>query len=169
MDYETVTGQNGVLRALLKAKRDGLARFVGISGHCRPARFVRILNEFDIDVMMTAVNFVDHHIYNFEEDVWPVAKAKNVGLAAMKVFGGPHGKAMESMMPDEHRVASVRYALGLPGAAIAVLGMNNMQQLHENVKLVQVYKPLTEQEQARLAEIGRGLAKEWGARFGKVE
>jgi predicted aldo/keto reductase-like oxidoreductase len=169
MDYETVTGQNGVLRALLKAKRDGLARFVGISGHCRPGRFVRILNEFDIDVMMTAVNFVDRHIYNFEDKVWPVAKAKNVGLAAMKVFGGPHGAAMRGMMPEEHLPVSVRYALGLPGAAIAVLGMNSREQLRQNVKLTQEYKPLTERERAKIDLIGPVLAREWGARFGKVE
>jgi len=101
--------------------------------------------------------------------VWPYAREKNVGLAAMKVFGGPHGKAMSSFMPAQHIPLSVRYALGLPGAAIAVLGMNSRQQLHENIKLVQSYKPLTAQEQATLAKIGPVLAKEWGARFGKIE
>ena len=169
MDFETVTGKDGVLQALLKAKREGLTRFVGISGHCRPARFIKILAEFDIDVMMTAVNFVDRHIYNFEETVWPYARERNVGLAAMKVFGGPTGKAMNSTMPGEHLQMAVRYALDLPGAAIAVLGINNRQQLHQNIELAKAYKPLTEQERATLNEIGKTLAQKWGARFGKVE
>jgi hypothetical protein len=168
MDLETVTGENGVLRALLKAKRDGLARFVGISGHCRPARFVKILEAFDIDVMMTAVNFVDRHIYNFEETVWPLAREKNVGLAAMKVFGGPSGKEMNSTMPHEDLQFALRYALDLPGAAIAVLGMNSPQQLQQNIELAQSFKPLTTEEKAKLDELGSELAKTWGARFGKV-
>jgi len=168
MDYETVAGQDGVLRALLKAKREGLARFVGISGHSRPARFVRILNEFDIDVMMTAVNFVDRLIYNFEEEVWPLGREKKVGLVAMKVFGGPTGKQQHSQMPAEHIPLALRYALGLPGASLAVLGIASRQQLHDNIKMVKEYKPLTREELARLEEMAPAMAKKWGARFGKV-
>jgi hypothetical protein len=33
-------------------------RFIGVSGHNRPARFLRVLREFEIQVMMTAVSFV---------------------------------------------------------------------------------------------------------------
>jgi predicted aldo/keto reductase-like oxidoreductase len=153
---------------LLKAKREGLTRFVGISGHCRPGRFVRILNEFDIDVMMNAVNFVDRHTYNFEQQVWPIAKHQNVGLVAMKVFGGPEGKAMSSKMPVQYIPQAVRYALSLPGAAAAVLGMSSREELHQNVGLARDYKPLTAEEQAGLDKIGTEMAKEWGARFGPI-
>jgi len=169
MDLETVTGKDGVLQALLKAKQEGLVRFVGISGHSRPARFIKILNDFDIDVMMTAVNFVDRHVYNFEETVWPLAKEKNVGLVAMKVFGGPEGKTLSSKMTAEHIPLAVRYALGLPGAAMAVLGMASRAELHQNIALARAYQPLTTEEQATLKTIGTALAKEWGPRFGAVQ
>ena len=44
---------------LQRAKKEGLVRFICISGDDRPARFVRILQSFEIDVMMCAVNIVN--------------------------------------------------------------------------------------------------------------
>ncbi|HEY8504983.1 MAG TPA: aldo/keto reductase, partial [Gemmataceae bacterium] len=82
MDLKTVMGPTGVMKALEKARADGLCRFVGISGHNKPAKFLEVLKEFDVQVMMNAVSFVSRHIYNFEEKVWPVAREKNVGLVA---------------------------------------------------------------------------------------
>jgi uncharacterized protein len=73
---------------LEKARNDGLTRFLGVSGHNRPWRFLKALEEWDFDVMMNAVSVVSRHIYNFENQVWPVAAAKGLGLLAMKVFGG---------------------------------------------------------------------------------
>ena len=58
------------------------ARFVGVSGHNRPGRFLQALEEWDPDVMMTAVSLVSRHIYDFEGKVWPKAAKKGVGLVA---------------------------------------------------------------------------------------
>jgi len=70
LDLRTMLGKNGIYPALLKAKRDGLIRYIGVSGHSRPARFLTLLREADLDVMMCAVNFVDRHTYDFENGVW---------------------------------------------------------------------------------------------------
>src|SRR5690606_35250515 len=88
MDPAVVFGENGVYQTVMKAKEEGLTRFVGVSGHCRPQRFVDALKEFSFDVVMTAANFVDVHTYNFEETVWPLAQEKGAALVAMKVLGG---------------------------------------------------------------------------------
>jgi predicted aldo/keto reductase-like oxidoreductase len=117
MDLRTALSKNGVLAALQKAKRDGLCRFIGISGHSRPAKFVRALQDFDIDVMMCAVNFADRHTYKFEQNIFPIAARKNVGLVAMKVYGGADWRSQAQsnrMMPDEYLRQAFRYALSLP-------------------------------------------------------
>ena len=88
MDPNIVFGKHGTYAALLKAKSIGLTRFVGLSGHSRPQRFLHALRQFEIDVLLNAVNFVDRHTYNFEEQVWPAAVQANIGLIAMKVYGG---------------------------------------------------------------------------------
>ncbi|MCI0492475.1 MAG: aldo/keto reductase [Planctomycetes bacterium] len=172
MDLETVLGPNGVMRALEKAKRDGLTRFIGITGHHRPARSLKVIKEFDIDVMMNAVNFADRWTYGFERDVWPEAASRNIGLVAMKVFGGefhqkpPKGKG--SRMPDEHRAMAFRYALSLPNVSLAVIGTYDSQELLANLEMAQNFKPLSSEEMTRLETIGRALADEWKAHLGPV-
>ena len=71
MDPSIVFSKNGTYAALMRAKALGLTRFVGLSGHSRPSRFLQALRQFDIDVLLNAINFVDRHTYNFEEHVWP--------------------------------------------------------------------------------------------------
>src|SRR5262245_46753408 len=73
MAPEKIYAADGICPALAKAKKDGLTGFVGVSGHCRPERFLTALKEWDFDVMMNAVSLVARHIYNFEDKVWPTA------------------------------------------------------------------------------------------------
>src|SRR5262245_48892176 len=88
MPPKEIFSKTGVCKALDRAKKDGLTRFVGVSGHNRPGRFLQALKEWDFDVMMNAVSLVSRHIYDFETTVWPVAHKKKVALVAMKIFGG---------------------------------------------------------------------------------
>jgi aryl-alcohol dehydrogenase-like predicted oxidoreductase len=52
MAPEKVFAPGGVCAALDKARRDGLTRFVGVSGHNRPGRFLQALKDWRPDVMM---------------------------------------------------------------------------------------------------------------------
>jgi aryl-alcohol dehydrogenase-like predicted oxidoreductase len=171
MTPEKIYAADGVCKALEKARRDGLTRFLGVSGHNRPGRFVRALKEWDFDVMMNAVSLVARHIYDFENKVWPKAAAKGVGLVAMKVFGGwktgeKHPKG--ARLPDELRQAAVRYALGLPRVSLAVLGTHDEEELRQNLAWVRGYKPLTAAERDRLDGPTRRLARAWGPVYGAV-
>ena len=178
MQPSEVLGKQGVIQALFKAKQDGLCRFVGISGHNRPERFVTALEAFDIDVMMTAVNPVVRHVYDFEGRVWPVARAKNVGLVAMKVLGGQfRSKADPASQPtakggrvrDPQRTRECfRYALGLEGCATAVLGCYDLQELEQAIAWATEFEPLTSEEERRLTAWGREQAGEWGTVYGPV-
>lgn len=171
LDVDTVTAKDGILPALMKAKKDGLCRFVGISGHHRPAKFLKILADWDIDVMMCAVNFADRNTYDFEGRVFPVAARKNVGLVAMKVFGGAdwRSQAMSNrMMPEEYLRQAFRYSLSLPRVATSVIGMATREELLQNLAWAKQFQPLSPAERAALEEPGRKLAGQWGAHFGAV-
>jgi len=158
---------------LLKQKKAGKARFVGISGHNRPGRFPRFLNSGEVDVLLTVVNFVDRHTYNFEGDVLPVARKNNVGVVAMKVFGGARkmNYGDPNALPQldvEHLELAVRYALCTPGVATLNIGMHNVQQLRKNVEMVKRFKTLSPEELARCTALGKRLATEWGEHFGPL-
>jgi aryl-alcohol dehydrogenase-like predicted oxidoreductase len=169
MDPLIVFGEKGVYQMAMQAKAEGLARFVGVSGHGRPQRFVNALADFDFDVVMTAVNFVDVHTYDFENVVWPFAHRRGVGLVAMKVFGGiKDGGHTPALMPRAYHDQAVRYALSLEGCATAVIGMSSMQELEENVRRARAFQPLTGEEAEDLRAAGRIMAERWGPHLGPL-
>ena len=49
---DRVLGKGGALEYLLKQKEAGKLRYIGVSGHNRPANFVRMLKTDQIDVVM---------------------------------------------------------------------------------------------------------------------
>lgn len=170
MDPAVVFGEHGVYRMALRAKEEGLTRYVGVTGHSRPQRFIDALADFDFDVVMTAVNFVDAHTYNFEELVWPLAQRRGAALVAMKVFGGIKGNGhTPALLPRAYHDQAFRYALSLAGCATAVVGMSSMQELEENVRRARGFQPLTSEEEADLRAAGRIMATRWGAHLGPRE
>ena len=172
MDPKIVFSRRGCYAALMKAKANGLTKYVGFSGHNRQGRFVDALKNFKVDVLLNAVNFVDHHTYNFEQEVWPLANKKQVGLIAMKVFGGENkkkrGGLSHSMIPQRFHEMAFRYALSQPGIASAAIGMATRAELHQNIKWAKNFKPITSREAAKIREMGKEFAKNWGPHFGPI-
>ena len=174
-DVQAAMKPDGVFSWLVKQKQAGKFRFLGISGHNRPGNFVPLLETGEVDVLLTLVNFVDRFTYGFDHKVLPVARRHNVGIVAMKVFGGARKSAGSYENPQcppeldvEHLETAVRYALGVPGVATVNLGVHNREQLRQNVQMVKRYQPLADADQERLRTLGKQLAQQWGAHFGPV-
>jgi aryl-alcohol dehydrogenase-like predicted oxidoreductase len=165
-DYDALVGDNGPMAALEKAKKDGLTRFVGITGHNRPEKFAKVIAHRDIDAMMNAVNIVDRHTYAFEDLVWPEARKKNVGLAAMKVFAGG---ITACKMPEALRHASFRFAQSVNGVALTVIGMGTEKELEQNVEWAKTFKAMTADEATELKKTTVELAKEWGPHLDRLD
>ena len=172
MDPRVVFGKKGTYAALMRAKALGLTRFVGLSGHSRPARFFQALRQFDIDVLLNAINFVDRHTYNFEEQVWPAAAQANIGLIAMKVYGGAQHPApnalSHSQMPVEYHDMAFRYALSQPRVCCATIGMVTYRELEENLQRARMFQPLSAAEAQHLHEAGAPLARQWTDHLGPI-
>ena len=130
---------------------------------------------------MLGMNYADRYTYNFEELVLPLAVERNVGVAAMKVYGGAESmkyetgpteskrkSALASHGPHDHQKA-LRYALGLPGVALAVIGMYNEGELEENLSWVKDYTPLKVPDLPALDRAGRRIAEAWGPHYGPVK
>ena len=165
-DFDSLVGDKGPMAALEKAKKDGLTRFVGITGHNRPEKFAKVIARRDIDVMMNAVNVVDRHTYAFEQVVWKEARKKNIGLAAMKVFGGG---ITACKMPEDLRQASFRFAQSVNGVALTVIGMGTEKELEQNVEWARTFKPMTAAEANELKAKTVEVAKKWGAHLDRLD
>lgn len=172
-DIERGMQPGGVFDWLIQQKKAGKFRFLGISGHNRPRKFLPLLETGEVDVLLTVVNFVDRHTYNFEEKLLPVARRHDVGIVAMKVFGGARNSKYEDpqcppQLDVEHLRQGARYALGTPGVATLNLGVHNSDQLRTDVELVKQYQALEAAELRQLDRLGRKLARSWGEHFGPV-
>jgi len=171
-DVERLLDQDGPLAGLKEAKKRGWLRFIGASGHQRVEKMVAALKTGELDVIMPAVNFVDQHIYGYETRVLPEARRRNVGVVAMKVLGGAPGfqyrKPVPCYVPRERVSDAIRYALGLPGVATAVIGFNYVEQVRQAVAVAKAYRPLTGAERRELDSAGKELAIAWGQHLGPV-
>lgn len=172
MDPRVVFSRQGVYPALVKAKALGLTRFVGLSGHNRPQRFVEAIQHYEVDVLLNAVNFVDRHTYDFESQVWPLAAQRQIGLIAMKVYGGEHKSLFSGMsnrlIPQSHLDVAFRYTLSQSEVACVVIGMATSQELKENLERVRRFTPIQHKELEQLEIVGQQLAKQWGPHFGAL-
>ena len=150
----------------------GLTKFIGLSGHNRPGRFVDAIQRFEVVVLLNVVNFADRHTYNFEEQVWTVANRLNLGLIAMKVFGGAQkseGSGLSHcLMPVPHLDLAFRYALSVPQVTCAVIGMATPRELQDNLRRARTFLPLNAREGEHLKKVGHALASQWGTHFGSL-
>lgn len=163
--------ENGGMAGLREAKRLGYVRYFGISGHLKPWKFTEAIKTGEVDLVMSAMNFVDRHTYNFEEKVLPEARKHGTAVVAMKVLGGAvrmdYGHPNPAMLADYYESA-VRYALGLDGISAVVLGLKNSDEIRKAAATARAYKPLSAAELETLTARGKELAQQWGPHFGPV-
>ena len=179
LDADRVLAADGALAGLREARRRGLTRFVGFTAHSRPDLALRVLREVEVDAVMVALNFADHHTYGFDRTVLPAAMAQGAGVAAMKVYGGAlameyHAQADEDGRPSALRAAdaafdherALRWALGLEGVSLAVVGMYSAAELDRNIQWAQRWQRLSAAEQEALLAEGHRFAAAWGTHYG---
>jgi aryl-alcohol dehydrogenase-like predicted oxidoreductase len=147
-DVEQMLAPDGVLQGLEKAREEGLVRFIGITGHARPELLGFALRQYRFDTVLVALGIADRLITSPETFVLPVAQENNTGVIAMKVFG--HGTY-------QNRALTMRYSLGLPGVSMAIIGLDNEQQIDEAIQHANNVQPLTEDELQQVIEEIRPL------------
>ena len=181
-DIDYARGPDGAWTYINEQKASGRARYVGITGHNNPTKFLTMLGTDQVDVMMVAMNFVDYNGYNFEDVVLPVAQSRGVGVMAMKVFGGTEALGRDgfahireadlfpSQMESTFGVAAlsdaVRYAKSLEGVTGQVIGVSNAAELRHNIKMAVETKPFDADELAAVRQLGQDVIADWQGRFG---
>jgi len=138
---DAMTGRGGALEAAIRARDEGLMRFISISGHSDPQVQVEALRRFPFDTALVAVSVLDHFIYSFAEEFLPVANRLGVGIVGMKVIGY---KALAHVADR-----ALRYAMGLPLTTV-IPGCSTMAQLEANLAVAENLAPLSGPERLQL-------------------
>jgi aryl-alcohol dehydrogenase-like predicted oxidoreductase len=159
--------KDGALGGLLQAKKQGLIRHIGATCHMRPARALPVLETGEIDLFMCTVNFVERHIYKFEEAVLPETRRRNIAAIGMKVLGGPV-KGGARLMSEENYGDALRYAWSVPGLAFAIVGIRTPEELRKALAAARAFKPFQPAEMSSLLDRSRPIAAQWGPLRGAV-
>jgi len=82
---------------------------------------------------------------SFEDVALPVARQKQMGVIAMKVF------AQEALVGQAPPAKLLYYPLSLAGVTLAVAGMPKFEFIDQNVALAKAFKPLPPAEMRQLS------------------
>jgi predicted aldo/keto reductase-like oxidoreductase len=143
----------GAVKGLERAKREGLTRFIGITGHTRPEVILRAIEEYPFDSILVPVSAADKWIGDFTTDVIPKARAKGIAVIGMKALKGV--ERAEGGIKDP--APWIRYALSLPIDTLTV-GFRRYGDVLQNLPVAQAFSPMSPEERRNLEERARKFA-----------
>ncbi|HEX9386873.1 MAG TPA: aldo/keto reductase [Anaerolineales bacterium] len=97
-ELDAVTMKGGALEAFVEARREGLTKFIGITGHGAqaPQIYLEALRRFDFDSVLFPLNFVqmaNPEFRKYAEELIATCNAKDVGTMVIKsITKGPWGE-----------------------------------------------------------------------------
>ncbi|HUH66513.1 MAG TPA: aldo/keto reductase [Syntrophales bacterium] len=155
-DIQEVVSPRGALEAFVEAKKDGLVRFIGVTGHENPSILKRMIDLADFDCVLMPVNPAEPHHQSFISDLLPYAVEKGMGVIAMKVYI----RGMASKIPGIDTIESFyRFALS-HRVTTAIIGCDTIAQLEENVRCAWSFAPMKEAEMKNLTELVAPYARQ---------
>jgi aryl-alcohol dehydrogenase-like predicted oxidoreductase len=134
-DLKTVTRKGGLYDVLTEMKRQGVARFIGFSGHSSDKAMALAAADYDFDTMLTALNHYSDDGDNFEEKSVSAAAKKDMGIMVMKVIR-PR-ETIKNLDPMD----LIRYSLSLSKAHGAVIGIDSIDVLKKNIAMLKNFQP----------------------------
>jgi uncharacterized protein len=132
-DIEAWDKPGGVIAAFRKMKDEKMTRFIGFTGHQDAAVHKKVIESFDLDTVLMALNAAKHK--RFAELALPAAVEKGMGVIAMKVARDLVGKGTGKATIAE----LLQHTFDLP-ITTAILGMESVQNLEDNVRIAREYK-----------------------------
>ncbi len=176
LDYRDGTNKTG-----LNPKEEKLINHIGFSGHYSPPVMIEMMQRDTkniLDGLLVAINSNDKLNFNMQNNVLPVAKAKNMGIIGMKVFadGAMYAKNAEwSNNPDHvyRNVGSpdlpskplIEYTLTTPGINTVIIGIGQIDnnnssncQLTQNLSGAQILPDgLSENDRIEIEESTKNI------------
>lgn len=150
-DVAKLREKGNLIDILHRLKEQGLTRFIGFSGHTEAAAMKAMADSGEFDTMLIAMNHWNaaNNPQKREEMAIPAAKAKGMAVILMKVIR-PR-ETITTLRPAN----LVQYALSLKGPDVIVLGLDSIQIVDSNLKILRDFKPM---EETKMKEMAMQLA-----------
>jgi aryl-alcohol dehydrogenase-like predicted oxidoreductase len=163
-EVEQITGPGGALETLVKAREQGLVRYLGFSAHSEEAALA-LLDRFAFDSILFPVNWVCWHQGGFGPRVLEKAREKGAAILALKALARRKWKEGEERRwakcwyapvdTFEEAALALRFTLSRP--VTAAVSPGHPEFLEWMCDVADGFRPLSEQEEAEVARRGVGL------------
>lgn len=144
--------EEGGAEELLRARDEGLVRFVGFAGNRDPRVHVRMLETADFahfvfDVVQMPLNLLDVHYDSFERLVLPGLVERGTGVLGMKPLAAGRLPKIGVATPAE----CLHYAMGLPVAAV-IAGCESISDLQQALEAARTFEPMADERTRALLD-----------------
>ena len=153
----------GCIQVLEKLKKEGKIRYLGFSFHDSYEVFEEVLSYRDWDFCQIQFNYMDTQeqagLKGYE-----LAAEKQVPLIIMEPIKGGRLAAFSGDITEKFRKLdenaspasfALRWVGSFPNVKVILSGMSSMEQVQDNLKTFREFKPLSQEEQEVIREIGR--------------
>ena len=167
-ELDAITMKDGALEAFAAARREGLTKYVGITGHGidAPKIYLEALRRFDFDSVLFPLNFVQMAIPEYRkyaEELIATCRAKDVGTMVIKaITKAPWGSRRqtattwyEPFEDNEEIQRGVNFALSYDVTGLCTVGDTRI--LPRVIQACQNFSRLGDAEKEALIEWGRQL------------
>ena len=159
-DADRIFAPGGALEGAIAARDAGKVRFIGFTGHKDPAYHLHMLeladrNGFAFDTVQMPVNVFDAHYESFAEHVIPAARARDVGVLAMKTFGDAN--LVETGLVDP--IDMLHYSMHLPVTTV-ITGIDKPEILDQAIEAATTFAPLSEEKVAAILAKTKAAARD---------
>jgi aryl-alcohol dehydrogenase-like predicted oxidoreductase len=136
-EVDQVLGPRGAIEMAEEARAQGLARYVGVTGHSDPDVLLRALAGYRFDSILLALNPADVHRLSFQDRLLPYADVSGIGIVAMKVFA--RGEVFPAIQSAEDALG---YVWSLP-VDLAIVGIDDVAQLERDAAIAATFVPMS--------------------------
>jgi predicted aldo/keto reductase-like oxidoreductase len=144
-EVDEIGKDNGAVKAMYKLRDEKVTDFLGFTGHTSAEVMQACINRFDFDTMLLALNHHKDVKGDFENQIIPLAAKKNIGVAVMKVIR-PR-ETVENVTPEQ----LIRFALSLKHVSLAMIGMDSIDVMQNNVEIAKTFKPMITEEMEKMS------------------
>ena len=163
-EAEKILGPDGALETFVKAKEEGLIKYIGFSAHSQEAA-LKLMDSFDFDTVLFPVNWVNIFNSDFGIKVLDHAEEKGMGRLAIKSMAETLWKDGEKRTYpkawyrpiDDENLASLALRFTLSKHITAAIPPGDIKHFKWALKTAENFIPMTKAEEDILREKAKGL------------
>ena len=146
--------KGGGLDLLRQMREEGITRHIGFTGHTSAQVMQNTAEQYDFETMLIALNHfggfdlpvpTPDNRQPFEQQSVPAAAQKGLGVIVMKVI------RPRETVPNLDAAALIRYALSLKNVTSAVIGIESLKLLKQNLHHLKNFQPMNALELKKIS------------------